>query len=136
MEINSTVLIGRLTRDAELKYTPGGLAICTFSLAHNRKKKSGDQWIDEANFFDVSMMGKGAEGVHKHLVKGKLVGVMGELRQSRWEQDGKPRSRVYIQAFTLQLLGGDPGKNATGSQPTYAADPGASTEFFDDDVPF
>jgi len=148
-EINSVVLVGRLTRDAELKYSQGGMPIAKFSLAINRRKKVGETWTDEANFFDVTMMGKSAESVHRFLVKGKMVGVQGELRQNRWEQDGQPRSKVEIFAFSLQLLSPNTNTNANGGSPAgqenrqqgqdgqagYGSYGGAS-ESFEDDVPF
>ncbi|MDR1373704.1 MAG: single-stranded DNA-binding protein, partial [Treponema sp.] len=82
-DLNHAVLIGRLTRDAELKYTANGQAVCKFSIAVNRRKKSGDQWVDEANFFDIVLWGRQGESLNQYLVKGKLVGVDGELRQDR-----------------------------------------------------
>ncbi|GHV77839.1 single-stranded DNA-binding protein [Spirochaetia bacterium] len=105
-DINHVVLVGRLTRDAELKYTAGGQAVCKFSIAVNRNKKSGDQWVDEANFFDITLWGRQGEAVNQYLIKGKQVGIDGELRQDRWEQDGQKRSKVEIVANNLQLLGG------------------------------
>ncbi|GHV79676.1 single-stranded DNA-binding protein [Spirochaetia bacterium] len=108
-DINHVVLVGRLTRDAELKYTAGGQAVCKFSIAVNRNKKSGDQWVDEASFFDVTLWGRQGEAVNQYLVKGKQVGIDGELRQDRWEQDGQKRSKVEIVANNLQLLGGGAG---------------------------
>ena len=60
-DINSVVIVGRLTRDAELRYLNSGTAVASISIAVNRSKKDGDQWISEANFFDVSYFGKGAE---------------------------------------------------------------------------
>ena len=71
MDLNSVVLIGRLTRDMELKYTSGGMAIGKFSLAVNRKKKSGEQWVDEASFFDVTCFGRTAENLAQYMTKGK-----------------------------------------------------------------
>ncbi|MDR0598856.1 MAG: single-stranded DNA-binding protein [Treponema sp.] len=108
-DLNHAVLVGRLTRDAELKYTANGQAVCKFSIAVNRRRKSGDQWVDEPNFFDIVLWGRQGESLNQYLVKGKLVGVDGELRQDRWEQDGQNRSRVEIVANNLQLLGGSPG---------------------------
>jgi single-strand DNA-binding protein len=105
-DLNHVVLIGRLTRDAELKYTSGGQAVCKFSVAVNRRKKVGDQWEDEANFFDIVLWGKQGESLQSYLVKGKMVGVDGELRQDRWQQDGQNRSKVEIIANYIQLLGG------------------------------
>lgn len=142
-EINSVVLVGRLTRDSELKHTQGGSAVVKFSLALNRRKKVGESWQDEANFFDITMMGKAAESVHKYLVKGKMVAIQGELRQNRWEQDGQPRSKVEIFAFSLQLLGDSRSGGGNGAQQynnSNAEQPeqnyGASDEQFQDDVPF
>ena len=113
-DVNHVILIGRLTRDAELKYTSGGMAVCKFSIAVNKKKKSGDQWVDEANFFDIVLWGKQGESINQYLVKGKQVAVEGELHQNRWEQDGQSRSKVEINADNVQLLGG------TGAQDTGA----------------
>jgi single-strand DNA-binding protein len=108
-DINHVVLVGRLTRDAELKYTAGGQAVCRFSVAVNRRRKSGDQWVDEANFFDIVLWGRSGESLNQYLVKGKLIGVQGELRQDRWEQDGQNRSKVEIVADNIQLLGSSGG---------------------------
>jgi single-strand DNA-binding protein len=98
-----------LTRDAELKYTANGQAVCKFSLAINRRKKNGDQWVDEPNFFDIVLWGKQGETLNQYLVKGKQIAVEGELRQDRWEQDGQNRSKVEIMANNVQLLGGGAG---------------------------
>ena len=73
--INHVVLVGNLTRNAELKYTNSGMAISTFSLAVNQRRKKDEQWVDEAHFFDVEYFGKAAEAVNQYLVKGKQVGV-------------------------------------------------------------
>lgn len=108
-DVNVVVLVGRLTRDAELKYTNSGMPICRFSVAVNRSRKQGDQWVEEAGFFDVDYWGKGGEAVNQYLVKGKQVAVEGELRQDRWEQDGQSRSKVIIAANNVQLLGGTSG---------------------------
>jgi single-strand DNA-binding protein len=116
-DVNVVILIGRLTRDAELKFTNSGMAICKFSIAINTRKKSGDQWVDEAHFFDVVYWGKGGEAVSKYLIKGKQVAVEGELRQNRWEQDGQARSKVEINANNVQLLGGGQAGSSQGSSP-------------------
>jgi len=150
-DINHVVLVGRLTRDAELKYTNSGLAVCKFSLAINRRKKNGDQWVDEAHFFDVVLMGRTGESIHRYLQKGKQVGVEGELRQSRWEHEGQSRSRVEIFATNVQLLGGAGGGGGGGAAArpaggvaeasqdgpdysSYGSD--ESSGSFEDDVPF
>ncbi|MBN2618586.1 MAG: single-stranded DNA-binding protein [Spirochaetales bacterium] len=104
-DINSVTIVGRLTRDAELKYTNNGSAVTKLSLAVNRSRKDGDQWVEEANFFDVSLWGKRGESLNQYLQKGTKIAVSGELRQDKWEQDGQSRSRVFIFANNIQLLG-------------------------------
>jgi single-strand DNA-binding protein len=123
-DLNHVVLIGRLTRDAELKYTTGGQPVCKFSIAVNRRRKSGDQWVDEANYFDIVLWGRQGEALNQYLVKGKMVGIEGELRQDRWEQDGQNRSKVEIVANNLQLLGGSPG----GGNSSYGSGGGSYQE--------
>lgn len=115
-DINIVVLVGRLTRDAELKYTNSGQSICRFSVAVNRNRKQGEQWVDEASFFDVDYWGKGGEAVNQYLTKGKQVAIEGELRQDRWEQDGQSRSKVIVNATNVQLLG-SPGTGSGGGSP-------------------
>jgi single-strand DNA-binding protein len=137
-DVNCVTIIGRLTRDAELKYTAGGQAVCKFSIAVNRRKKSGDQWVDEASFFDVTAWGKTGEALNQYLVKGKQIAVEGELRQDRWEQDGKNRSKVEIMANNVQLLGGGQDRpQSSAPQPSQPAPASSNSEDgFDDDLPF
>ncbi|MFP4385085.1 MAG: single-stranded DNA-binding protein [Spirochaetia bacterium] len=145
-DINHVVLVGRLTRDAELKYTNTGLAICNFSIAVNRRRKQGDQWVEEASFFNVVLMGRMGEAISQYLVKGKQVGVDGELRQNKWEQDGQPRSRVEIFANNIQLLGGRGGSGGSGGyedDSSFSSRPPRRNEQasdnddqFEDDIPF
>jgi len=80
-DINVVVLVGRLTRDSELKYTKSGMPIARFSVAVNRSRKQGEEWVDEVSYFDIDFWGKGAEAVNRYLTKGQQVGVEGELRQ-------------------------------------------------------
>jgi single-strand DNA-binding protein len=150
-DINSVTLVGRLTRDAELKYTGNNTAVCKFSIAVNRRGKSGDEWRDEAHFFDITLWGRQGEAIQQYLTKGKQVGIQGELRQSRWEQNGQNRSKVEIHAINVQLLGGPGGSSGapTGQRqerPSYNDGPqnsGAGNnqdysgpENFEDDIPF
>jgi single-strand DNA-binding protein len=151
-DINHVVLVGRLTRDAELKYTAGGQAVCKFSIAINRRRKSGDQWVDEANFFDIVLWGRQGEALNQYLVKGKQIGVDGELRQDRWEQDGQNRSKVEIVANNIQLLGGGAGGSGSGygqgggyqehrnengpERPSRENGPPPGDDGFADDIPF
>jgi single-strand DNA-binding protein len=115
MDLNHVSLIGRLTRDAEYKVLPSGQAVCNFSIAVNRRRKNGDSWEDEAHYFDVVLWGKQADSLNRYLVKGKQIGVDGELRQDRWQQDGQNRSKVVISAINVQLLGGGPGQGGAGA---------------------
>ncbi|MCL2441972.1 MAG: single-stranded DNA-binding protein [Treponema sp.] len=147
-DINHVVLIGRLTRDAELKYTAGGQAVCKFSIAVNRRKKVGDQWEDEANFFDIVLWGKQGESLQSYLVKGKMIGVEGELRQDRWQQDGQNRSKVEIIANYIQLLGGGGSSSGSGDRSNFhnnqsnqtssesSSNSQAKDDGFTDDIPF
>jgi single-strand DNA-binding protein len=141
-DINHVVIIGRLTRDAELKFTANGQAVCKFSIAVNRRKKQGDDWTDEASYFDIVLWGRTGETLHQYLVKGKMVGVDGELRQERWEHDGQNRSKVEVIASTIQLLGTNqksddpyspaaPEKQTQSGKSQQVADDG-----FADDIPF
>jgi len=154
-DINKVILVGRLTRDSELSYTQGGLALLKFSLAVNRNRKQGDQWVEEASFFDVTVFGRQGEAIANYMTKGKQVAIEGQLRQDRWEaQDGTRRSKVAIDANNVQLLGGRggggeektagawPGSNRMDSapQPNFQPQPGTRNEppptSFEDDIPF
>ncbi|MBQ9539433.1 MAG: single-stranded DNA-binding protein [Treponema sp.] len=115
-DINSVILVGRLTRDAELSYLPSGTAALAFSIAVNRSKKEGEQWVEEANFFDISYISKSAENFKQYLVKGKQVGIQGSLKQDRWQdkESGQNRSKIKIMASSVQLLGGRSDSGAGG----------------------
>lgn len=141
-DLNVCTIIGRLTRDAELKFTAAGMAIATFSIAVNRSVKKGEAWEDEASFFDVTLWNKLAESLAKHLTKGKQIAVVGSLRQDRWQdQEGKPRSKVVISAETVQLLGSpQAGQGSTQSAPAkdshQEAQASAQDDGFEDDIPW
>ena len=142
-DINTVVLVGRLTRDAELKYTATGQAVTKFSVAVNRRRKSGDQWEDEVNYFDVVLWGRQGEALSQYMQKGKQIGIEGELRQDRWQQDGQNRSKVEIVANNIQLLGGNTGAQGGGQGPVSGGSwqnkseeaPPESNQFTDD-IPF
>jgi single-strand DNA-binding protein len=108
------VIVGRLTRDAELKYTNSGQAVCHFSVATGSRRKKGDQWVEESSFWDVDLWGKQGESINQYLTKGKLVAVEGAMRQDKWEQDGQTRSKTLITANTVQLLGSSGGSGGPG----------------------
>ena len=110
-DTNTVILVGRLTRDLGMDersfgYAPNGQARANISIAVNRSRKNGDQWVDEVNYFDVTIWGKTAENLKPYLTKGKQICVEGYLKQDRWEKDGQKMSRVSIVANNVQLLGG------------------------------
>jgi single-strand DNA-binding protein len=110
------VIVGRLTRDAELKYTNSGQAVCHFSVATGSRRKKGDQWVEETSFWDVDLWGKQGESINQYLTKGKLVAVEGSMRQDKWEQDGVTRTKVQINANNVQLLGSAGGQGGASGQ--------------------
>lgn len=133
-DINKLIIIGRLTRDSELSYTNSGFAITKLSIATNRRKKSGDTWEDEANFFDVVIWGKRGEALNQYLIKGQQVCIEGELRQERWEKDGVKRSKVSIEANNLQLIGS---KSVAQSEPVKSETVDNNMEISEnDEIPF
>ena len=112
-DINTVAVVGRLTRDMELKYTTSGMAVANFSIAVNRSRKQGDQWVDEASFFECSLFGKQAEALKPYLKRGQQVAITGFLKQERWQgQDGNNHSVVRIGCELVQLCG-NKGQNQT-----------------------
>jgi single-strand DNA-binding protein len=102
--LNSILLEGNVTRDAELKTTPAGSAVCTFSIASNRSWKKGEEWEQEVSFFDIETWGKLAEYCGAKCLKGTGVRVVGRLKQDRWtDADGKARSKSKIVAEHIEF---------------------------------
>ena len=123
-DLNHVVLIGRLTKDLgtderSFGYVANGQARANVSIAVNRSKKTGDQWTDEVNYFDITIWGKTAENLKPYLTKGKMIAVDGYLKQDRWEKDGQKMSKVSVVANNVQLLGGKgdaaPGQTVPGA---------------------
>ena len=142
-DINRVVLVGRLTRDPEVRHLPSGQPVLQLGLAVNgRQKDDMGNWVDKPNFFDVKLFGPRAESLSQYLSKGKRIGIDGRLDWSSWEQDGAKRSKVEIVAFDIQFLdsrGDGEGRPDGGYIPT--SDVKANTEDFapqaaDDDIPF
>ena len=141
MAVNHVIEIGNLTRDAEMKYLSSGTAVLKFSIAVNERRKQGEQWVDEANFFDVVLYGKSAENLNQYLVKGKQVAVEGKLHQNRWEHEGKTMTKIEIVASNVQLLGGksESRDEAPPSVPPRVAaveNDDSTPPDFPDDIPF
>ena len=153
-DLNHVVLIGRLTQDLgsderSFGYVGNGQARANVSIAVNRSKKNGDQWVEEVNYFNVTIWGKTAENLKPYLTKGKQICVEGHLKQDRWEKDGQKQSRVSIVADSVQLLGGksDNSQQTGGaprfqpfsnnnSAPSYNDSFGDTGNDFPEDIPF
>lgn len=129
-DINHVVLVGRLTRDAELKFINTGTAVSKFSIAVNRGRNTDDGWKEEAHFFNIVLWGKRAESLSPYLLKGGQIGVEGELRQNRWkdQETGNSRSTVEIVATNIQLLQRPKGQESSEPIPDGSE--------FQDDIPF
>lgn len=113
MDINVVSLIGRLTKDSEIKYTSNGSAVLDFSLAVGHMKK------EDTSFFACKAFGKLAENLKPYLLKGKQIGVNGYLKQDRWESEGQKRERVVIYCEDIELLGGNKSENNNYSEQAY-----------------
>jgi len=141
-DINRVTLVGRLTRDPELRSLSSGSSVLNLGLAVNgRQKDSTGNWIDKPNFFDVKVFGAQADMLANHLAKGRRIGVDGRLDWSSWEaQDGTKRSKVEIVAQSVQFLDSrGEGEFSGGNQFVPAgASAGSDADFqgSDDDIPF
>lgn len=144
-DLNHLVLIGRLTRDLgederSFGYVGNGQARANVSIAVNRSKKNGDQWIEEVNYFDITIWGKTAENLKPYLTKGKQVCIEGHLKQERWEHEGQKRSKISIVADNVQLLGGKSDGGQSSGAPTFK--PAENNSYsgeegdFPEDIPF
>jgi single-strand DNA-binding protein len=142
-DINRVTLVGRLTRDPELRHLPSGTPVLQLGLAVNgRQKDEAGNWTDKPNFFDVKVFGNQAEMLANHLAKGRRVGIDGRLDWSSWEaQDGGKRSKVEVIANTVQFLDSR-GEQTSGDNqfvPAGATTETANADFGtanDDDIPF
>jgi single-strand DNA-binding protein len=107
---NRVILVGNLTRDIELKYTPGGTAVTDLGLAVNdRRKTASGEWVDETTFVDVTLWGRTAEVASEYLGKGSPILVEGRLKLDTWETDGQKRSKLRVVCDRMQMLGGTGG---------------------------
>jgi single-strand DNA-binding protein len=140
---NKVILIGNLTRDPEIRYTPQGTPVTNFSLALNRKYKAGEELREEVSYFDIVVFGKQAETSSQYLSKGSSVLIDGRLQQRRWEDKdtGQKRSKVEVVAENVRFMP----KRAQTGEPTGAGGGRAGSgyeseapppEITDDEVPF
>lgn len=133
---NKIILVGNLTRDPELSYTPANTAICKFGLATNHKwrDKEGNTREDVC-FVECTLFAKSAEVFNEHMAKGRSVLVEGRLRLEQWtSQDGQKRSRHSVAVDRFTFLGDKGGQADDHSRPA-PAEPQASP-MADDDIPF
>ena len=117
---NKVILLGNLTRDPELRYTPQGSAVCEFALALNYQytNKQTGQKVEEVSFIDIVAWGKTGEICAEYLKKGRQVMIEGRLKQDRWEaQDGKKMSKVRVTAENVQFVGSRPAGEGGGAAP-------------------
>ena len=147
-DINRVTLVGRLTRDPELRALPSGTSVLNLGLAVNgRQKDQTGNWIDKPNFFDVKVFGAQADMLANHLAKGRRIGVDGRLDWSSWEaQDGGKRSKVEVVAQSVQFLdsrgeaggggGGDGERQFVPAAATAGNEDFSSSASADDDIPF
>src|SRR6266550_2414605 len=111
---NQVTLMGNLTRDPELRTTPNGASVCSFSLALNRSYKNADgDWKEATDFIDIVAWGPLGERVAQYLTKGRPALVSGRLQSRSWEQDGNKRSKVEVVAQDVTFLGGPGGGGAS-----------------------
>ncbi len=104
-DTNNLTIRGRVVKNADLKYTPNGKAVCNFAIANNESNKKADgSYENVASFFDIAIWGRYAESMHKYLIKGRGVIISGRLKQDRWTKDGQTQSRIHINAQTVELL--------------------------------
>jgi single-strand DNA-binding protein len=125
---NKVILLGRLTRDPELRYTPSGSAVINLGLAVSSPYKQGDEWKEDTCFIDVVVFGKRAESCNEYLSKGNPVLVEGRLRWRSWEgQDGQKRSKHEVFATNIQFVPRGSGYSQ-GAKPSQAEDEFLSEE--------
>ena len=126
---NKVMLMGNLTRDPELRYTPNGSAVASFGLAVNRKFKQGDELKEDVCFVDITVWGKQGENCAEYLSKGRPAFIEGRLQYSTWESDGQKKSKLEVVANAVQFLGsrGDSQSNSPEGNNQVSSE---------DDVPF
>ena len=150
-DLNRVTLVGRLTRDPELRHSGGGDAICSMRLAvSSRSRDETGNWGDRSNYFDVTVFGRQAETASTYLAKGRRIGVDGRLSWREWQaQDGTKRQSVEVIANDIFFLdsrgeGGEGGAFAGRRQEPVdelapvgaAAGAGPAAGAEDSDIPF
>ena len=134
-DLNRVTLVGRLTRDPELRHTASGDGIASLRLAcSSRGRDENGQWTDKPNYFDVTVFGRQAESVAQYMGKGRRVGVDGRLQWREWEaQDGSRRQAVEVVAQDVFFLDSAQDRDTAPAQGGGAPTPKPTR---DDDIPF
>lgn len=131
---NKVILIGNLTRDPEIRYTPSGTPVAKFGLAVNNRYKQANEMREEVCFIDVVVFGKQAENCGQYLNKGSGVIIDGRLSQQRWEtEEGQKRTKHEVIAQSVRFMPKGPGRPASADQPGEATEEPDSS---DSDIPF
>ena len=134
-DINKVLLIGRLTRDPEVKQTSTGMSYCRFSLAVNRYYIQNEERKEEVSFLNCVAWGKQAEVIGKYCAKGKQIGVEGRLKQNSWQdKEGQARSSIDIIVEQMQLLSS--ASTAPRQTENTPGSPEIEATISDDDIPF
>lgn len=133
--LNKVYLIGNLTRDPDLRGTPGGYSVCTLGLAVNRRYTVNGQEKEESVFVDVEVWGKTAEVCHRNLAKGSSVMIEGRLKLDHWEDrnGGGKRSKLAVVGENVQFLSRK--EQAPQTQQSRGIDPGYAPAS-QDDIPW
>ena len=113
---NRVILVGNLTRDVEIRYTPSQLAVTEIGLAVNDRVKKQGEWVDEATFVDITLFGRTAEVAGEYLSKGSPVLIEGRLKLDQWEQEGQKRYKLKVVGEKMQMLGGRSGGSGGGNR--------------------
>jgi len=115
---NRVILVGNLTRDPDLRYTPSGTAVTDLGLAVNdRRKNASGEWVDETTFVDVTLWARQAEVASQYLSKGSPVLIEGRLKLDTWEnKEGQKRSKLHVVGERMQMLGGRGGGGGGGQR--------------------
>lgn len=126
---NRVILIGNLTKDPEVRYTPGGTPVATVAIAVNSRYKQGDDSKEETLFIDAVVFGKQAETCGQYLSKGRPVLVEGRLRERRWEYEGQKKSKMEVVASNVRFLSRKEGSGSgSGSGPSDMTPPDEITD--------
>lgn len=134
MSLNTCTISGNLGKSAELRYTNSQLAVVSFSVAVNERRKQADgSYQDEVNWLDCTMFGKRAEALQPYLAKGTKLSLTGHLHKSTYERDGKQYSRVEIIVDEVELMNARREAQAPEAMPPQAVE---AASVYDSDIPF